>query len=47
MQMFTVKQWVELEDSYGRIQGRIVDPEQDRNSTGIPTESTNLDSWGS
>jgi hypothetical protein len=39
--------WVELEDSNGRIRGRIVDPEGDRNSTGRPTESTNLNSWGS
>ena len=38
---------MELGDSYGRIGGRIVGPEGDTNSTGIPTESTNLDPWGS
>jgi hypothetical protein len=41
------KQWVELGDFYGRIGGNISDPRGDRNSTGRPTESTNLDSWGS
>jgi hypothetical protein len=34
---------MELEDSYGRIAG----PEGDRNSTGRPIESTNLDPLGS
>jgi hypothetical protein len=38
---------MKLGDSYGRIRGRIVGPEGDRNSTGRPTESTNLDHWGS
>jgi hypothetical protein len=37
---------MELGDSYGRIGGRIVGPEGDRNSTGRPTESTNLDTLG-
>jgi hypothetical protein len=43
MQILTVKQWLELEDSYGRIEGRFAGPEGDRNATGRPTESTNLD----
>ena len=30
-----------------RIGGRINSPEGDRNSTGRPTESTNLNPWGS
>jgi hypothetical protein len=37
------QQWLELGDSYGRIGGRIASPKGDRNSTGRPTESTNLD----
>ena len=32
---------MELRESYGRIEGRIQGPEEDRNST----ESTNLDPW--
>jgi hypothetical protein len=36
---------MELGDSYGRIGGRIVGSEGDRNSTGRPTESTNLYPW--
>jgi hypothetical protein len=36
---------MELRDSYGRIGGRIVVPKGDRNSTGRPTESANLDPW--
>jgi hypothetical protein len=43
----TAKQWIELGDSYGRIGGRIAIHEGDRNSTGRPTESTNLDPWNS
>ena len=43
----TAKQWVELGDAYGRIGGRIMGPGGDRNSTGRPTKSTNLDPWGS
>ena len=38
-----VKQWMELEDSYGRIGGRIIGPGRDRNSIGRKTKSTNLD----
>jgi hypothetical protein len=45
MQRPTVKQWMELGDSYGRIGGRIVGPERDRNSTGRLTELTNMDPW--
>ena len=41
------KHWMEFEDSYGRIAGKIVGPEGDRNSKGRPTESTNMDPWGS
>jgi hypothetical protein len=36
---------MELGHSYGRIRGRISGPKGDRNSTGRPTESTNLDLW--
>jgi hypothetical protein len=38
---------MKLGDSYGRVGERTVDPERDRNCTVRPTESTNLDSWGS
>jgi hypothetical protein len=38
---------MEVGDSYGQIWGRIAGFERDRNSTGRPTESTNLDPWGS
>jgi hypothetical protein len=31
-----------MEEFGGKIEG----PEQDRNSTGRPTESTNMDPWG-
>jgi hypothetical protein len=41
------KQWMELGDAYGRTGGRTAGPEGDRNSTGRPTESTNLDPWDS
>jgi hypothetical protein len=34
---------MEFGDFYGRIERRIVGPEGDRNSTGRPTESPNLD----
>jgi hypothetical protein len=33
---------MELRESYGRAEGT----KGDRNSTGRPKESTNLDSWG-
>jgi hypothetical protein len=42
----TAKQWMELEDSYERIGGRIIGSKGNRSSTGRPTESTNLDLWG-
>ena len=38
---------MELGDSYGRIGGRLEGSEGLRNSTGRPTELTNLDLWGS
>jgi hypothetical protein len=47
MQTPTANQWVELGYSYGRIGGRIAGPKGDKNSTRRPTESTNLDPWGS
>jgi hypothetical protein len=34
---------MELGNTYERIEGKIAGPERDRNSTGRPTESTNLD----
>ena len=37
---------MELWEFYGRAGGRIEGPEEDRDSTGRPTESTNLDLWG-
>jgi hypothetical protein len=37
---------MELGDSYRRIGGRIAGPEGDKNVTGRPTESTNLDPSG-
>ena len=37
------KQWMELGNSYGRIGEMIAGPKGDKDSTGRPTESTNLD----
>jgi len=37
---------MDFEQSYGRAERRIEEPEEDRDSTGRPTESTNLDPWG-
>jgi hypothetical protein len=37
---------MEFGDSYGRIRGKIVNSEEDRNSTGRPTESINMNPWG-
>jgi hypothetical protein len=37
---------MEHRNSYGRVARRIGGPEGDRHSTGIPTESPNLDTWG-
>jgi hypothetical protein len=36
---------MELEDSYGRIRGRMAGPEGDRNFTRRQTASNNLDPW--
>jgi hypothetical protein len=36
---------MKVREPYGRVGGRIVGPEGDRNTTGRPTESTNLDPW--
>jgi hypothetical protein len=38
---------MERGNSYGRMEGRIAGSKGDRNSTGRPTVSTNLDPWGS
>jgi hypothetical protein len=46
MQRTTAKHWTELRDSYGRVGGRTKVYRVDRNSTGRPTESTNLDLCG-
>ena len=45
MQISTAKHWAEVGDSYGGVEGRIAGPNGERNSTGRPTESSNLDSW--
>lgn len=42
MQIPTTKH-LEVENSYGKVGGKIEQPEGDRNPTGRPTESTNLD----
>lgn len=42
----TVKQWMDLRDSYRRIRVTLVGPEEDMNYTRISTRSTNLDPWG-
>jgi hypothetical protein len=42
MQTPTDKHWKEVRDPYGRVRGRIEDPEGNRNPTGRPTMSTNL-----
>jgi hypothetical protein len=46
MQTLTDKQWFELGDFYGRVQGRILGRKWDRSFTRRPTKSTNLDPWG-
>ena len=38
---------MEFGESRGRVGGRTEGPEGDRNSIGRPTESTNMDPWGS
>jgi hypothetical protein len=45
MQIPTVKHWVEVGDSYGRVGGRTEGPERDGNSIGRPTDSTKLTPW--
>jgi hypothetical protein len=48
MQTPTAKQWVELGvELMEELWEGTEDPEGNRNSTGRPTESTNLDPWGS
>ena len=37
---------MDFRDSYGIVRGRIEVPEGNRNFTGRPTESINLDPWG-
>jgi hypothetical protein len=39
----TVKQWMELGDSYEGVEKKIEGPRGDSNSSGRPTESTNMD----
>jgi hypothetical protein len=43
MQIPTAKHWMEIRDSYGKVGESIEYPEGDRNPTGRPTVSTNLD----
>ena len=38
--------WMELWEFYEKTGGSISGPEGDRNSTGRPAESTNLELWG-
>jgi len=38
---------MELGDSYGKTEVKIVGTKGDKNTTGRPPESTNLDPWGS
>jgi hypothetical protein len=45
MQTPTAKHWMKLRDSYGRDGGKIDSLEGVRNSTGRPTESTNLNPY--
>ena len=37
---------MELGEFYRRVGRKIEGPEEDRDSTGRPTELTNLDPWG-
>jgi hypothetical protein len=46
MQWSTAKHWTDLEDSYGRVDGRIEGPRKYRNSAGRSTMSTNIDPGG-
>jgi hypothetical protein len=45
MQKPTAKHQMELGEFYGRLR-RTEGPEEVRDFTGRPTESTNLDTWG-
>jgi hypothetical protein len=45
MKIPTAKHWTEVRDSYKRVEGSAEGPEEDRNPTGRPSKSTNLDSW--
>ena len=45
MQIPSAKHWKELEDSYRRVRGKIEGNEGNENTTGKPTQSTNLDLW--
>ena len=44
MQIVTDNDWIEDEDPYGRVGGRIEGAEREHNSKGKPTISTNPDS---
>ena len=37
---------MDLQESCRRVGGRIEGPQEDSDSTGRPTKSTNLDPWG-
>ena len=45
MQIPSAKHWKELEDSYRSVRGKIEGNEGNENTTGKPTQSTNLDLW--
>jgi hypothetical protein len=45
MQRPTAKHWKLLQDSYGRVQGKIESLRGERSSIGRQTESINLDPW--
>lgn len=43
MKISTDKHWAEVRDPCGRVEGKIEDPEGERNSTGRTIVSTSLD----
>jgi hypothetical protein len=43
MHILTAKHWSKVEDSYGRVRGRVEGTEGDGQPIGRPTVSTNLD----
>ena len=45
MQIPTARYWTEVDDSWGRVGRRIEASAGDRNPTGRPTASPNLDPW--